>query len=179
VVDRWENFVLNFIYIGNLGHSRIANNCFIFMVGAGRFERPTPCAQGRCATRLRYAPTFYCSPDSKTLSNRPSNFSSRLERQMNRPPRLRQSHLTYPANIRPVSKRPAFHRSSRCYLRRTGVASTRKRRGCYLLPLVGALAGGRGAVLAPASARSGPERVQRFGMEDNLWMRTMQESGDL
>ena len=27
------------------------------MVGAGRFERPTPCAQGRCATRLRYAPT--------------------------------------------------------------------------------------------------------------------------
>jgi hypothetical protein len=28
------------------------------MVGAGRFERPTPCAQGRCATRLRYAPTI-------------------------------------------------------------------------------------------------------------------------
>ena len=28
------------------------------MVGAGRFERPTPCAQGRCATRLRYAPTL-------------------------------------------------------------------------------------------------------------------------
>ncbi len=28
------------------------------LVGAGRFERPTPCAQGRCATRLRYAPTF-------------------------------------------------------------------------------------------------------------------------
>ena len=27
------------------------------VVGAGRFERPTPCAQGRCATRLRYAPT--------------------------------------------------------------------------------------------------------------------------
>src|SRR5579862_7251429 len=30
----------------------------IVLVGAGRFERPTPCAQGRCATRLRYAPTF-------------------------------------------------------------------------------------------------------------------------
>src|ERR1017187_8072429 len=29
------------------------------MVGAGRFERPTPCAQGRCATRLRYAPTVF------------------------------------------------------------------------------------------------------------------------
>jgi len=28
-----------------------------YLVGAGRFERPTPCAQGRCATRLRYAPT--------------------------------------------------------------------------------------------------------------------------
>src|SRR6476659_2804126 len=37
------------------------------LVGAGRFERPTPCAQGRCATRLRYAPTFSCSFDSKTL----------------------------------------------------------------------------------------------------------------
>ena len=32
------------------------NGCFN-LVGAGRFERPTPCAQGRCATRLRYAPT--------------------------------------------------------------------------------------------------------------------------
>ena len=27
------------------------------VVGAGRFERPTPCSQSRCATRLRYAPT--------------------------------------------------------------------------------------------------------------------------
>ena len=27
------------------------------LVGAGGFEPPTPCAQGRCATRLRYAPT--------------------------------------------------------------------------------------------------------------------------
>ncbi len=32
--------------------------CLILLVGAGRFERPTPCAQGRCATRLRYAPYF-------------------------------------------------------------------------------------------------------------------------
>jgi hypothetical protein len=38
----------------------------ILLVGAGRFERPTPCAQGRCATRLRYAPTSY-SYDSKLL----------------------------------------------------------------------------------------------------------------
>jgi hypothetical protein len=34
-------------------------NRLYLLVGAGRFERPTPCAQGRCATRLRYAPTFY------------------------------------------------------------------------------------------------------------------------
>ena len=40
--------------------------CLKNLVGAGRFERPTPCAQGRCATRLRYAPTFYFS-DFKLL----------------------------------------------------------------------------------------------------------------
>jgi hypothetical protein len=28
------------------------------LVGAARFELATPCAQGRCATRLRYAPTM-------------------------------------------------------------------------------------------------------------------------
>ena len=27
------------------------------LVGATGFEPATPCAQGRCATRLRYAPT--------------------------------------------------------------------------------------------------------------------------
>src|SRR6266496_6777485 len=31
---------------------------YCLMVGARRFELPTPCAQGRCATRLRYAPSF-------------------------------------------------------------------------------------------------------------------------
>jgi hypothetical protein len=29
------------------------------MVGAIGFEPTTPCAQGRCATRLRYAPTVW------------------------------------------------------------------------------------------------------------------------
>ena len=29
-----------------------------YLVGARGFEPPTPCAQGRCATRLRYAPTL-------------------------------------------------------------------------------------------------------------------------
>src|SRR5258707_5259492 len=42
------------------------------MVGAGRFERPTPCAQGRCATRLRYAPTSELLP-ILTLSAFPSS----------------------------------------------------------------------------------------------------------
>ena len=28
------------------------------LVGAAGFELATPCAQGRCATRLRYAPTY-------------------------------------------------------------------------------------------------------------------------
>ncbi len=28
------------------------------VVGASRFERPTPCSQGRCATKLRYAPSL-------------------------------------------------------------------------------------------------------------------------
>ncbi len=36
--------------------------CFVLcMVGAAGFEPATPCAQGRCATRLRYAPTFLLS----------------------------------------------------------------------------------------------------------------------
>jgi hypothetical protein len=26
------------------------------LVGAGRFELPTPCSRSKCATRLRYAP---------------------------------------------------------------------------------------------------------------------------
>src|SRR5919197_988433 len=29
----------------------------LILVGASRFERPTTCAQGRCASRLRYAPS--------------------------------------------------------------------------------------------------------------------------
>src|SRR5215470_2586001 len=33
----------------------------LLMVGAIGFEPTTPCAQGRCATRLRYAPTLTTS----------------------------------------------------------------------------------------------------------------------
>src|SRR5436309_1121276 len=45
------------------------------VVGATGFEPATPCAQGRCATRLRYAPTLknlnftavFCSPLPRAL----------------------------------------------------------------------------------------------------------------
>jgi hypothetical protein len=43
------------------------SKCLKQLVGARGFEPRTPCAQGRCATRLRYAPTLYLS-DSKPLS---------------------------------------------------------------------------------------------------------------
>src|SRR5437870_7630655 len=45
----------------------------VFLVGARRFELPTPCAQGRCATRLRYAPSIdqshstWAMPEIKVL----------------------------------------------------------------------------------------------------------------
>ena len=35
----------------------LQQNELFTLVGAARFELTTPCAQGRCATRLRYAPT--------------------------------------------------------------------------------------------------------------------------
>ena len=34
------------------------SNFLLTLVGAERFELPTPCSQNRCATRLRYAPTL-------------------------------------------------------------------------------------------------------------------------
>src|SRR5262247_2245500 len=36
-------------------HKRVKT--LVILVGATGFEPATPCAQGRCATRLRYAPT--------------------------------------------------------------------------------------------------------------------------
>gem|GEM_PF-2946217 len=45
------------VYSG-FGRSRTNGRMsLILLVGAARFELTTPCAQGRCATRLRYAPT--------------------------------------------------------------------------------------------------------------------------
>ncbi len=42
------------------------SNSLQTLVGAERFELPTPCSQNRCATRLRYAPTR-SSPYSKEI----------------------------------------------------------------------------------------------------------------
>ena len=42
------------------------------LVGARGFEPPTPCAQGRCATRLRYAPTKAVPCNSRAFSIRTS-----------------------------------------------------------------------------------------------------------
>jgi hypothetical protein len=48
----YKNDYSRFLHTGGKGCIYL-----LLLVGAGRFERPTPCAQGRCATRLRYAPT--------------------------------------------------------------------------------------------------------------------------
>jgi hypothetical protein len=57
VVELERNHIYSFIYSLIFGTPSTAHISLILLVGAGRFERPTPCAQGRCATRLRYAPT--------------------------------------------------------------------------------------------------------------------------
>jgi hypothetical protein len=54
-----DRSILRIIYIAIFRPAGFGPTSLILLVGAGRFERPTPCAQGRCATRLRYAPTFY------------------------------------------------------------------------------------------------------------------------
>jgi hypothetical protein len=45
----------------NSDQLRRSSHCSLtlYLVGARGFEPPTPCAQGRCATRLRYAPTVW------------------------------------------------------------------------------------------------------------------------
>src|ERR1039457_2056153 len=55
--DLEGNHSYKFIYSGFFTDVLDGRKLLILLVGAGRFERPTPCAQGRCATRLRYAPT--------------------------------------------------------------------------------------------------------------------------
>ena len=42
------------------------------LVGARGFEPRTPCAQGRCATRLRYAPTVFIINEMRYVTLLPS-----------------------------------------------------------------------------------------------------------
>src|ERR1700751_3061421 len=42
------------------------------LVGAAGFEPAAPCAQGRCATRLRYAPTRRLSHTPRPMYDRPN-----------------------------------------------------------------------------------------------------------
>ncbi len=70
------------IYSGSLEAAGNGRIWLIPLVGAGRFELPTPCAQDRCATRLRYAPTgialsFYAKPPRQNV-NRVCSSSRRL-----------------------------------------------------------------------------------------------------
>ena len=56
--DLEGNHSYKFIYSRVFAADPDGRNLLILLVGAVRFELTTPCAQGRCATRLRYAPTF-------------------------------------------------------------------------------------------------------------------------
>ena len=47
------------------GVTALRRNPSNFLVGARRFELPTPCSRSRCATRLRYAPTEILCSGSK------------------------------------------------------------------------------------------------------------------
>jgi hypothetical protein len=61
--------ILNFIYTDAERFLEQDPIRLILLVGARGFEPRTPCAQGRCATRLRYAPTGH-SIDFESLSSR-------------------------------------------------------------------------------------------------------------
>src|SRR5216684_4548033 len=48
-------------------------------IGASRFERPTPCSQGRCATRLRHAPSHLSNNIQPWRSQLDSRFPEMLD----------------------------------------------------------------------------------------------------
>jgi hypothetical protein len=63
------NLQLQFSYIEKICGPKVARIFMILLVGARGFEPPTPCAQGRCATRLRYAPTGSCQYTLSTTNS--------------------------------------------------------------------------------------------------------------
>src|SRR6187431_1592959 len=73
------------------------------VVGATGFEPATPCAQGRCATRLRYAPT--CPP--KSAADGGEGGLNRLSHNQFPPRRGRTAEATPPRGCRRGSN-PVF-----------------------------------------------------------------------
>src|SRR5437867_5815429 len=93
-------------------HKRVKT--LVILVGATGFEPATPCAQGRCATRLRYAPTLKI-PNSTAVS------LSSLVRVLrfpgeNCPPELSQNPESLSQNSRDSSSR--LSQNSRRLVRR-------------------------------------------------------------
>src|SRR6185369_7879590 len=79
------------------------------VVGATGFEPATPCAQGRCATRLRYAPTGMPSYFS-ALVNRRARLSQELSQKMvlshNSWQPIRQNHSRFSTSRFPTGLSP-------------------------------------------------------------------------
>src|SRR5438034_2297554 len=63
------------------------------LVGASRFERPTTCAQGRCATRLRYAPSKVTQP--RNTDSRP-HATLQAQHEASRAPSARTARPRWP-----------------------------------------------------------------------------------
>ena len=74
----------------------------ILLVGAGRFELPTPCAQGRCATRLRYAPTSRSFLDFRRLPGFAIPLSGCPSSPRNQNPRFASTRVLSPAQTKVV-----------------------------------------------------------------------------
>jgi hypothetical protein len=62
-------------------------NLLILLVGATGFEPATPCAQGRCATRLRYAPIQ--TETTKLTTEDTENTTRQSRYQMPKVPKMR------------------------------------------------------------------------------------------
>jgi len=59
-IDLLDNFFLDGHFLdtfSKIEDNKISENAQKDKVGAGGFEPPTPCSQGRCASRLRHAPS--------------------------------------------------------------------------------------------------------------------------
>ena len=67
------------------------------MVGATGFEPATPCAQGRCATRLRYAPTAIALRLYVSFADAPRDPQSG---------EIREPHKRRPSQMPPPDERP-------------------------------------------------------------------------